>query len=374
MKCARPARFGCILPCFGRLLVQRFYNFTRFDLESWLDQRGRSRAHALTLLRGFYKQNGGEPALGSLGPELRQAITTEFSYDLPVIDACRESAYDGAVKFGMRLSDGAVVETVLMPESARITVCLSSQVGCAQGCVFCHTGRMGLSRNLVADEIVGQVVAAERWILANPAWLERARLPRGSRVTNLVFMGMGEPCDNAAEVNRAISIFRDPMAFNLTLRRISVSTAGHLDGLRAITAAHPEVSLALSLHATNNEQRSRIMPINRRWPIDVVLGYLRAHYNEGGAGRVLLVQYTVINGVNDRREDAIALAQLLADLPVKINLIPLNEISVSRLASPTPARLEAFRDSLYQAGFRVMVRYSKGQDITAACGQLALQG
>ena len=351
--------------------MDAFFGATPRQFQDYLTQRGAPTVHARAIFRELYKRGAADAsATEGIGASLRAAVAADFHFALPRLAHWAESAYDHSVKFRAELGDGTAVETVLMPESSRITVCLSSQVGCAQACTFCHTGRMGLVRNLTAAEIVGQVVAANAWIRIHPEWLKRVRLGAGSQITNVVFMGMGEPLDNLGAVGDGLAILHDPYGFNLSLRKLSVSTAGHLDGLRTLTLRYPDLSIALSLHATTDAARSRIMPINRRWPLAELIGFLRSHYSGPGLGRSLLVQYTVIAGVNDSGEDAARLFDLLQGLPVKINLIPLNEIEPSRLRAPSVAGLESFRDQLHAAGFRVMVRYSKGQDITAACGQL----
>jgi 23S rRNA (adenine2503-C2)-methyltransferase len=190
------------------------------------------------------------------------------------------------------------------------------------------------------------------------------------RVTNIVFMGMGEPLDNVDAVVDAISILTDPYGLALGLRRISVSTAGHLDGIEALLARVPGVRLALSVHSVDEAKRSKIMPINRRWPLALVLERLRRHL--GPSQAPVMLQYTMIKGVNDALADAERLAELTAGLNAKINLIPLNEVGPSRLSAPPPETIQAFRDVLHARGLRVMVRYSKGQDIAAACGQLVV--
>ena len=184
-------------------------------------------------------------------------------------------------------------------------------------------------------------------------------------------MGMGEPLDNVQNVAKALSILSDPLGLHLSLRRISVSTAGHLDGIKEILAIQPKVTLALSLHATTDRERSQLMPINRRWPIRTVLDYLKAQYE--GSKKSILIQYTVIRGVNDSLEHAARLVELLKDLPIKLNLIPLNDVEPTRFTAPDPEKLEDFKNYMHQNGVRVMIRYSKGQDIGAACGQLVVQ-
>ena len=342
---------------------------TRQALASHLRAAGMSDVHARTLFRRIYKDRLLEPWVDPTLPHRLVAHLEALGrVDLPKIKVARRSGYDQSVKFLCELSDGREVEAVLMPEKARLTLCLSSQVGCAQGCVFCHTGRMGLIRHLTAGEIVGQLLLAEHWLSANPDWLAAVRLPADARISNVVFMGMGEPLDNVESVTQAIEIMTDPYGLALGLAHISVSTAGHLDGIKKLYAALPKARLALSVHSVDEGKRSRIMPINRRWALAEVVDWLRARL--GVDGPPVMFQYTMIAGVNDSDEDALALAELTSGLNAKINLIPLNDVATSRLSAPAPDRIQAFRDHLHRAGIRVMVRYSKGQDIAAACGQL----
>jgi 23S rRNA (adenine2503-C2)-methyltransferase len=341
-----------------------------------LEQRcldgGHPAVHARALFRAAYKELAPEPwAEPTLPKALAAALAEELDASGPALAAAHVSGYDRSVKFLVALADGREVEAVLMPEKRRLTLCVSSQVGCAQGCVFCHTGRMGLVRHLTAGEIVGQLVLADRWLAAHPDWLEAARLPRSARLSNVVFMGMGEPLDNVDAVATALEILTDPLGPALGLARISVSTAGHLDGLDRLLDRVPKARLALSVHSADEQRRSRLMPINRRWPLTQVLARIKERQATGAAP--VLLQYTLIAGVNDGIDDAYALAALTAGLAAKVNLIPLNEVEPSRLAAPAPDRIQAFRDVLHAAGLRVMVRYSKGQDIAAACGQLVVK-
>ncbi len=325
--------------------------------------------HARTIFRRMYKDLAAEPwSDPTLPRNLADYWRSHGRMELPKIKKALRSGYDQSIKFLCELHDGSEIEAVLMPEKARLTLCLSSQVGCAQGCVFCHTGRMGLIRNLSVAEIVGQLLLAEHWLLANPDWTEAVRLPPNARISNVVFMGMGEPLDNVEAVSEAVSIMTDPYGLALGLAHISVSTAGHLDGIKQLYANHPKARLALSVHSAFDQKRSRIMPINRRWPLAEVVAWLREHL--GADGPPVMFQYTMIAGVNDSHDDAQALLELTSGLNAKINLIPLNDVATSRLAAPVPERIQAFRDHLHRHGVRVMVRYSKGQDIAAACGQL----
>jgi 23S rRNA (adenine2503-C2)-methyltransferase len=232
---------------------------------------------------------------------------------------------------------------------------------------------MGLKRQLSAGEIIAQVMLAKAWVRSHADW--RAERGFGPRITvgNVVFMGMGEPLDNVEALKRSLLILCEPIGPGLSLRKISVSTAGHLDGIKNLLEAFPKVSLALSLHATNNRERSQLMPINRRWPIADVVDYLKGFYGDQETDRSVLIQYTVISGVNDTEEQAQGIVDLLQGLPVKVNIIPLNVVGPSQFKGPEPEALERFRNYLYKSGLRVMVRYSKGQDIAAACGQLVIQ-
>ncbi len=347
-----------------------FYDLERSDLESLCGSIGASQFHARTLLSAAYKNLQSEPWVREELPKRLREHGAEIFRPLGLsFERSEESKYDGSVKFRTRLADGGAVETVLMPERQRITLCVSSQVGCAQACVFCHTGRMGLTRNLSAGEIVGQVIAANKWIQAHPEWSARVRLPAASVVSNVVFMGMGEPLDNVDAVIKALRILTEPHGLSMARKRLSVSTAGHLDGMRQLFREMPNVSLALSLHATDDALRSRIMPINKRWPLAEVFAFLRQH--DWGKNS-LLVQYTLISGINDQLKHAAALVDLLAGLPAKVNLIPFNAFGASAFKGPDAAVVERFRDVIHARGVRVMVRFSKGQDIAAACGQLVL--
>ena len=346
-----------------------FFGLTRAEVEEDCRAAGVSPMHALDLFRSAYKEYNVSPWLRPGLPKLyRERCLRQFQGPGVEIATQQMSQYDGSVKFAIKLGDGKLIEAVLMPESKRVTLCISSQVGCAQACIFCHTGRMGLVRNLEASEIIGQVWLVNRWILENPEWLKASRLPNSQKITNLVFMGMGEPLDNPDEVAKAISVFTDAYGMNIAKRRISVSTAGHIDGLNRLLESHPDVRLAVSVHSAFDGERSKIMPINRRWPISELFAKLRSveSFQENG----VLLQYTLIAGVNDSTDHAEKLIELTKGMNVKVNIIPLNPVGPSRLKGPDADRLAAFRDQIFNSGLRVMVRYSKGQDIAAACGQL----
>jgi 23S rRNA (adenine2503-C2)-methyltransferase len=306
----------------------------------------------------------------TLPKKLVRELNASFEFSPLTVEQSLVSAYDGSVKFLVRLADGNKVEAVLMPEDSRVTLCLSSQVGCQRRCAFCHTGRMGLTRNLTASEIVGQFEVACRWIKDNPHWLPANT--EALRITNLVFMGMGEPLDNLDEVVRAIRIFSDPLAINIPVRKIAVSTVGPLEQLKTLVREIPDISLAFSLHGTTQGERNRLVPANRESSFTDILEFLKTHFTGHKNKRAfLLVQYILIKDVNDSTDHARRLVEILKDVPVKINLIPFNDVAPLKFSGPTPESMQAFRDVLHQAGLRSMIRYSKGQDIAGACGQLA---
>lgn len=346
---------------------------SRDQLADWLSQQGANPIHSVALFKETYKKLNLAPQNGAFFPKAARAAF-QGSFDVaPVLrlGAEHQSEADGSVKFQWSLRDGQQIESVLMPETGRITLCLSSQVGCRQGCVFCHTGRMGLIRNLSAAEIVAQVWEANRWLRANPRWLEERQLRQDQMVSNLVFMGMGEPLDNLESLTEAVTILTDTYGFYLPIKKIAVSTAGHLPGIRELLARLPGVSLAFSLHTPFDKERSKLLPINRRFPLAEVVALLKEHFPEGNTrGAFVLVQYTLIKGVNDSLAHAEAIRELFAGVAIKLNIIPLNPIAVSPLSRPDQDTLDRFKDYFYGSNIRALVRISKGQDILAACGQL----
>ena len=267
---------------------------------------------------------------------------------LPPFDAVEDP--DGSVRFAVRLADGNVVECVLIYHPRRWTVCVSSQAGCARGCVFCETGRLGLKRNLTAAEIVAQYAIAARHL--------------GARPRNLVFMGMGEPLDNLEEVLKAIAVLREHAGFAVPERHITVSTVGivpKMDELYARTKAQ----IAVSLHAIDAGQRRALLPVAKKWPLDE----LRAAIAR--APRTVLLQWTLIEGINDADSDADLLAEFARGLDVRVNLIPLNPGPVASQHAPPLARCRAFQKRLADRGVRTLLRMPHGAQVGGACGQLA---
>jgi len=263
---------------------------------------------------------------------------------VPAIDA------DGTVRFAVRLDDGAVVETVLIRQPSRLTVCLSSQVGCARGCVFCETGRLGLVRNLEAWEIVAQYAIAARHL--------------GLRPRNVVFMGMGEPLDNLEEVLRAISVLAEPAGFAVPERRITVSTVGIVPKMDELYR-RSRVNVALSLHALDARTRLSLLPVARRYPLEDVRDAVAR------SPRTVLLQWTLIEGTNDSDADAEALAAFAGGLDVRVNLIPLNPGPDPALRAPPLERCRTFQKRLADRGVRTMLRLPHGCSVGGACGQLS---
>jgi 23S rRNA (adenine2503-C2)-methyltransferase len=267
-------------------------------------------------------------------------------------------AEDGTVRLVLRAEDDALIEAVLIPGPGRTTLCISSQVGCARACTFCETGRLGLSRQLAAGEIVDQVRLAQR------VWARRGGAPA---LQNLVFMGMGEPFDNLAEVLRAIGLLTDPRAFGFAPSRVTVSTVGVVDKLPAFFAG-TRAELAVSLNAPNDTRRSAIMPINARFSMGVLKDALRAHLP---AGRRVLFEYVLFDGVNDADADADRLAAYVDGLRCRVNVIPSNPGPDPSLRPPSAERLEGFVARLSSQGVTTLVRRPRGRDVGGACGQLA---
>lgn len=332
--------------------------WSRKQWEDWLTDRDCSPVHAVSLIRGIHSHGEVDPErIDSIPQTVRSALRGRTECTLPdVVESSR--AQDGTRKWLLRLTCGNVVEMVLIPAGGRATLCLSSQAGCALGCTFCRTARSGFERNLSAHEIVSQL------------WLVRHRLQPDVPVTHVVFMGMGEPLANLEAVADAANLFRDSHAYSLGRRQVTVSTAGLVPGIGRLREI-ADVSLAVSLHAPDDALRTQLMPINARYPIDDLLAACR-HYVAGRARKhKIIIEYVLLDGINDHPECAQALAQRLCGLPCKVNLIPFNVFPDSGYAvSPEPVR-SRFREILCEAGIVATTRRPRGDDIAAACGQLA---
>ena len=294
-----------------------------------------------------------------LSKELRETLAVRASFDWPRIQEVERSK-DGTAKFGFKLPDDSYIEAVLIPEEDRNTLCVSSQVGCAMGCGFCLTGSIGFKRNLTPGEIVGQVVRVRDWLLDTPD------IPAG--LSNLVFMGMGEPLANFDNLLVALDILLEQRGLDFSERRITVSTCGLVPKMVEL-GQKTKVNLAVSLHSVDDDIRSRLMPINKKYPVSALLEACR-NFPMPKRKRIMF-EYILIRGLNDSEADAEMLAQKLKGIPCKINLLPYNESVGLPFRRPTDETIDRFQQVLWKAGYTVMVRSSRGADISAACGQLA---
>ena len=272
---------------------------------------------------------------------------------------------DGTRKWVMRMPGGSSIETVLIPEGDRGTLCISSQIGCALDCSFCSTGKQGFNRNLSTEEIVGQIWNA----IASFDNLDRVK---DRPVTNVVFMGMGEPLLNFDNVMDAVSIMMDDFAYSISKKRLTISTAGVVPAIDRM-AEFTDASIAISLHAPNDELRNQLVPVNKKYPIKELLASVKNYLDQLSDKRKATIEYTLMAGVNDRKVHAEQLIALLKDIPCKINLIPFNPFPGSGYKKPSSMEVRCFQDWLIAGGYITTVRTTRGDDIDAACGQLVGQ-
>jgi 23S rRNA (adenine2503-C2)-methyltransferase len=297
----------------------------------------------------------------NVSKEVRALLEEKFYIPQPKLMAHQVSAEDNAQKTLYRLSDSRTVETVLMPIKDRLTQCVSSQVGCAMACAFCNTGDMGLMRNLKTHEIVDQVLEVAR------NYPPEITAKFGDRITNIVYMGMGEPMHNLENVLNSIDILTHPRGFNISHRKITVSTSGLVPQMLEL-GKRSKVNLAVSLNATTDELRDEVMPVNKRYKLKDLLDGCRQY--ELGPGRRITFEYVMLKGLNDSRSDAERILRLLRGIPSKVNLIPYNPHPASPFQRPNLPDVLAFQKYLLDRGMTTTVRISKGPDILAACGQL----
>ncbi len=283
----------------------------------------------------------------------------------PLVKDLEQRSLDGTIKFRFKTRDGKLIESVYMPSESRQTLCVSTQAGCAMGCTFCMTATLGLQRNLTPAEIVWQVHAVNAQLVAENGG------PTQRPLSNLVFMGMGEPLHNFEHVKTALQILQSEDGPNFSHRHITVSTVGLVPMIERL-GAETDVKLAISLNASCDEQRDKLMPINRKWNIATLLEACRQFPLR--QGRRITFEYVLMKGVNDSDDDARRLVELLRGIPVKVNLIPYNENPGLGFASSQEIRAEAFRELLAQGNVAAFIRKNRGRDIAAACGQLANQG
>lgn len=363
------------------------------ELEARLSAWGEPAFRVRQILPWLYQRPVGDwAAMTDLPQRLRERLAEAFTLDLPALVTMR-GAGDTTTKFLWRLRDGALVESVLLPASEalygepsdRHTLCVSTQVGCAYGCRFCASGLEGFRRNLTPDEIVGQVLLVERWHRSTPE--ERAGAthpatgalaadgpgePAPTRlVSNLVIMGMGEPLANYANVLNALRTLNAAWGGGIGARKITVSTSGLAPEIRRLAEEPEQFRLAVSLHAVTNDVRDRVMPVNRKYPLELLLAACE-HY-VARKGRMITLEYILIAGLNDHPEHAVGLAAIARRLGAKVNLIPYNRVEDLPWERPGAAMLDGFHAALRRRGVSATLRLEKGGDIEAACGQLRLR-
>lgn len=337
--------------------TQDIKDMDRGQLAEWIAAQGLPKFRNEQILRWLYARRARSfDEMTDISKSTRQLLDGHFMITPPMISRV-ETSVDGSQKYLFILKDGNTIESVLIPERSHYTLCISTQVGCAMGCRFCMTGKSGLIRNLSKAEILDQVLGV------------LDELPADSpRLTNIVLMGMGEPLANYDNVRQAVDILTDNrIGLQLSHRRVTLSTAGIIPRLKDL-ARDTKIRLAVSLNASDNETRDRLMPINKKYPLEELIAAC-VEYSLAPRDKITF-EYILIKDVNDSIEDARRLAKVLRPVKAKINLIPFNEHPESEFRRPDPSAIEAFQAELLQKHYTAIIRWSKGADISAACGQL----
>lgn len=352
------------------MTVQNLKGLSLVELQEFVESIGEKKYRAIQIYQWLYAKFADDlEQMTNISKEFRSILSQKAKiYNLKVL--AKNFSGDGTIKYLFGLEDGMAIESVLIPttnESSqaekRLTLCVSTQVGCSLGCKFCATGFIGFRRNLTAGEIVDQVIQVQKLI--------------DKRITNIVFMGMGEPLLNYDNLMKSIEIINDDHGLNIGARHITVSTAGYADKIYQMADEKRTVKLALSLNTLDNEKRTKIMPITKKYPVRVLIDALEYYYNK--TKKRPTFEYILFEGFNDCVDDVKALKKLAGKVPCKVNLIPYNSIDFIKsvdgdliLKPASKARIELFADALRREGLTVMVRNSSGADINAACGQLAV--
>jgi 23S rRNA (adenine2503-C2)-methyltransferase len=336
--------------------MDNFFSYTLKELQAVIESMGAKSYRAKQLYQWVYQRGALDfHSMDNLPGTLRSALTDEFSFAMPEVSEIVHSE-DGSIKFGLVMHSGHLVETVLMPEKGRNTLCVSTQIGCKMACQFCVTGRIGFVRDLSVAEIIGQVMAVKRYA-------------RNRRITNIVFMGMGEPLDNLENLLAVLEIVEEPAGLDFSYRRVTVSTVGLLDGLRSIPPKRAQI--AISLNAANETGRTELMPINRIYPLHEIVAYVKSLKNMGR--QRVTFEYVLIRGVNDSPDDARALSDLLAGVRCKINLIPYNASPYTKFETAAEEAVNRFHNILLDRHFTALVRDSHARDVGGGCGQLGMK-
>jgi 23S rRNA (adenine2503-C2)-methyltransferase len=340
----------------GELSMYNFFELTLRDLESAIGALGKEKYRSKQLFKWIYNKNTFDfEEMTNISKGLRVIFKEMFDVKHLELKEVLPSK-DGSTKFSFLCKDGRLIESVLIPEKDRNTLCLSSQIGCRMGCKFCVTGRIGFIRNLTVSEIIGQLMGVKQYL-------------GDRRITNIVFMGMGEPVDNLDNLRRALEILKEPMGLDFSHRKITVSSVGLISGLRTI--APTEAGVAISLNAADDKTRTYLMPINRMYPIGEIIDFVRGY--KGSNHIRVTIEYVLIKDINDSPKDAKLLAEILAGLRCKINLIPYNESPYTDFKAPSVKTVEQFHSYLLDNHFTAIVRNSRGQDVSGSCGQLGMR-
>ena len=340
---------------------QNLIGMTRIEMQSFFASLGVREFHARQVLQWIYQRGINDfSQMTDLSKTFREQLQQLAQVAVPETIIVRESS-DGTRKWLLRFEDGNCIETVFIPEEDRGTLCVSVQVGCSLNCTFCATAKQGFSRNLTTAEIIGQLLAVKTDLQA---------FGYGDRpITNVVMMGMGEPLLNYDAVVAALHLMLDDLSFGMSRRRVTLSTAGIVPAMERLALDCP-VSLAVSLHATNNDLRDELVPLNRKYPIEALLQACH-RYVAGENKRHITFEYVMLKGINDSKGEAQTLARLLSGLPAKINLIPFNKSPGIGYECSDQSTIDTFRDVLLSSGLMTVTRRTRGKDIEAACGQLA---
>lgn len=334
--------------------MTNFYSLNLEDLKSVLKGLGKEQFRAQQLFKWVYEKQTTDPQLMSnLSKDFRNDIEKIFNFELPKVVSHLKSV-DGTQKFLFDVGQGNTVEAVVIPSDGRLTLCVSSEIGCNMACKFCFTGKQKLKRRLNSDEIVGQFLQVEKL------------LTDGQRLSNIVFMGMGEPLDNPEAVFKAVDILHEPFGRNFSRRKVTVSTSGLVPEMWRI--AESKTRLAVSLNGYDDDSRTSIMPINKKYPLKQLLDECRRYCKETG-DRVTF-EYVLLKGITDQIEHAQKLWNLVKSIPCKVNIIPFNEHPGSGFERPSDEQVQLFHSEMMRLGAHVLLRRTMGRDIFAACGQL----
>jgi len=338
-------------------VVQRnFYSFTLENLEAYLKQYGKEKFRAQQIFKWVYEQRVTDfDQMLNLSKDLRAELKNLITFDLPPVMKHLISV-DGTQKFLFDVRDGNSIEAVVIPSDDRLTLCVSSEIGCNMACQFCFTGKQKLKRRLDVEEIVGQFMIVQDSLAKT-----------GQKLSNIVFMGMGEPLDNPEAVFGAIDVIHSPWGVNLSRKKITVSTSGLIPEMYRVAEA--KVRLAVSLNGYNDEVRTQVMPINKKYPLKDLLEECKRYYR--ATGEKITMEYVLLKGITDQLSHARELVKLLKNVPCKINLIPFNEHPGSGFERPSDETVQAFHAEAMSLGAQVLLRRTMGRDIFAACGQLA---